>query len=110
MTDKILSLLGLARRAGKLELGFDAAVSAAREKRARLLLAAKDVSEKTFKNLRYEGERAEIPAIRLPASMEETGRACGSKAGVLAVTDRGFAESLLGKLEQRSQEKEEGSI
>lgn len=110
MKDSGLSLLGLARRAGKLEAGFDAAVSAAREKRAALLLAAADVSEKTFKNLRYEGDRAGIPAVRLPFPMEETGRACGVKAGVLAVTDRGFARALLDKTEQRLQEKEERSI
>ena len=56
--DKLLSLLGLARRAGKIEPGFDAAVSAARGHKAALLLAARDISEKTLKNLRYEGDRA----------------------------------------------------
>ncbi len=107
MTDKVLSLLGLARRAGKLEAGFDASVSAARKKRAELLLAAADVSEKTFQNLRYEADRANVPAVRLPVGMEEAGRACGVKAGVLAVTDRGFAKALLNGMEQRLREKEE---
>ena len=59
--DKLLSLLGLARRAGKIEPGFDAAVSAARGHKAALLLAARDISEKTLKNLRYEGDRAGVP-------------------------------------------------
>lgn len=104
MNNDVLSLLGLIRRAGKLEAGFDAAVGAAREGRARLLLAARDVSEKTFKNLCYEGERAKIPAIRIPAAMEETGRACGVKAGVLAVTDKGFAEAVYNKLEREKEE------
>lgn len=108
--NKVLSLLGLARRAGKLEAGFDAAASAAREKRARLLLAASDISEKTFKNLRYEGERAGIPAVRLAAAMDEMGRACGVKAGVLAVDDQGFAQALLGAMEQMEREKEEQAI
>lgn len=110
MENRALSMLGLIRKAGKLEAGFDASKAAARENRARLLLAARDVSEKTFKNLCYEGERAGIPTARLSASMEETGRACGIKAGVLAVTDRGFAKALLGKLDQKPQEKEEPSI
>lgn len=110
MKDKALSLLGLARRAGKLEAGFDAAAISAREKRARLLLAARDVSDKTFKNLRYEADRAGIPAVRLEAEMEETGRACGVKAGVLAVTDEGFAKALLGMTEEMEREKEERTI
>ena len=107
MADKVLSLLGLARRAGKLEAGFDAAVSAARAKKARLLIAAADVSEKTVKNLKYEGDRVGIPTVRGNAGMEETGRACNVRAGVLAVTDQGFAAALLKELER---EKEETSL
>ena len=88
--DKLLSLLGLARRAGKVEPGFDAAVNAARSGRAALLLAAGDISEKTVKNLRYEGDRAGVPTLRVAQGMEELGRACGTRAGVLAIVDRGF--------------------
>ncbi len=108
--DKVMSLLGLARRAGKLEAGFDATVSAARKGAARLLLAASDVSEKTYKNLEYEAKRAEIPAVRLKAGMEETGRACGVRAGVLAVTDQGFARALLNTAEQMERKKEERTL
>ena len=107
MADKVLSLLGLARRAGKLEAGFDAAVSAARAKKAHLLLAARDVSEKTVKNLKYEGDRVEIPTARIKAGMEEMSRACNVRAGVLAVTDQGFAAALTQMLER---EKEETSL
>ena len=69
--DKLLSLLGLARRAGKIEPGFDAAATAAKSGKAALLLAARDISEKTVKNLRYEGDRAGIPTLRVSAGMEE---------------------------------------
>ncbi len=108
--DKVMSLLGLARRAGKLEAGFDATVSAARKGTARLLLAASDVSEKTYKNLEYEAKRAEIPVVRLKAGMEEAGRACGVRAGVLAVTDQGFARAVLNAAEQMERKKEERTL
>jgi|UPI00082D909B ribosomal protein L7Ae-like RNA K-turn-binding protein len=104
---KLLSMLGLARRAGKLESGFDAAVIAAREGKAALLLAARDISEKTFQNLRYEAEKAGIPVVRIPADIEETSRACGRKAGVHALTDRGFAKAVLSMVEDGKREKEE---
>ncbi len=110
MANRTLSLLGLARRAGKLEAGFDAVVSAARSKNACLLLAAGDISEKTFQNLKYEGARAGIPVVRLSTDRAETGRACGVKAGVLAVTDRGFAQALLAAMEQTERKKEEYSL
>ncbi|MGI6255739.1 MAG: L7Ae/L30e/S12e/Gadd45 family ribosomal protein [Acutalibacter sp.] len=105
--DKLLSLLGLARRAGKVEPGFDAAVSAARSGKAHLLLAARDISEKTVKNLRYEGDRAGTVTVRLTCSMEELGRACGARAGVLAVTDKGFAKAIGGLAGAATEDKEE---
>ncbi len=103
MTDKTLSLLGLSRRAGKLEAGFDAAVLAARAGKAALLVAAKDISEKTFKNLCYEGGRAGVPVRRLKADMAAAGKACGVKAGVLAVTDEGFAGAVCKELEKEEE-------
>ena len=104
---RLLSLLGLARRARKIEPGFDAAAGAAREGRAALLLAAGDISEKTEKNLRYEGDRAGIPTLRVAVGMEELGRACGVRAGVLAVTDKGFAKAVRDLAEAATEEKEE---
>lgn len=95
MTDKALSLLGLCRRAGKLEGGFDMCTQAARHGEAKLLLAAVDISEKTCKNLRFEAERAGIPCARVEAPMAQLGKACGLRAGVLAVTDQGFSKALL---------------
>lgn len=94
MGNKLLSLLGLCRRAGRLEAGFDACQKAARSGRAALLAAAGDISEKTYKNLRYEAQRAGIPAVRLEASIEELGHACGVRAGVAAVCDKGFAAAV----------------
>lgn len=101
--NKVLSLLGLARRAGRLEAGFDACQKAARTGRAALLAAAEDISDKTYKNLRYEAQRAGIPAVRLGASMAELSHACGVRAGVAAVNDKGFAGAVLKELEKPGQ-------
>lgn len=109
--DKLLGLLGLCRRAGRLEGGFDACREAARDRRAALLIAAADVSEKTYKNLCYEANRAGIGAVRIDADMAELGRACGLRAGVVSVNDRGFAGAILTEYGKRAQntraEKEE---
>ncbi len=108
--DKALSLLGLARRAGKLEAGFDAVKEAARAGRAALLLAAADISPKTWKNLQYEADRAGCQAVRLEADMETLGRACKVRAGVLAVTDQGFAGAVVKEWNTRYPMKEENSV
>ena len=110
MKHRLLSLLGLARRAGKLEAGFDAATSALRAGKAALAAGAEDLSPKTWKNLRYEAGRAHVPAARLQVGMEELGRACGVKAGALAVTDEGFAKAILGMTDVVKLEKEEHAL
>lgn len=101
--NKVLSLLGLARRAGRLEAGFDACQKAARTGKAALLAAASDISDKTYKNLCYEAQRAGIPAVRLQAPIEELGHACGVRAGVVAVNDKGFAGAVMKELERLDQ-------
>ena len=90
-TDKVLSMLGICRRAGKLEAGFDLVCEKIREKKAYLTLTAQDISDKTFKNLKYEADKQKIPCRRIGADRICLGKACGIKAGVLAVTDEGMA-------------------
>ena len=71
------------------------------------LLYTSDISEKTLKNLRYEGDRAGVPTLRGDFGMEELGRACGMRAGVLAITDKGFAKAVKELAEAVTEEKEE---
>ena len=47
MNSKVLTMLGFAAKAGKLSFGMDAAVSSIKAKKARLIIVAADVSEKS---------------------------------------------------------------
>jgi Ribosomal protein HS6-type (S12/L30/L7a) len=107
MQDKLLAMLGLARRAGRLYAGFDLAVEKIRENQAVLAIAAADISDKTFKNLLFESERKGIKAIRLSVNMEELGKACGVRAGIAIITDSGFAEAVMRLYEGHDKKKEE---
>lgn len=95
MKNKLLSLLGLMRRAGKLIYGFDSSVEAAKNKKAVCLLYAYDISEKTEKNLKYEAEKYGVEIVKLNLNISEAGGAIGKKAGVFALTDAGFMKSAL---------------
>lgn len=88
--NKLLSLLGLARRAGKLVCGYDASVEAAANAEAKGLIAALDISDKTFKNLKFEADKYGIPCLRMVETTFEASAATGRKAGVFAVCDEGF--------------------
>ena len=95
MKNKLLSLLGLMRRAGKLINGFDSAIETAKNKKAVCLLYAYDISEKTEKNLKYEAEKYGVEIVKLNLNISEAGGAIGKKAGVFALTDEGFKKSAL---------------
>ena len=78
--DPILHLLGLAKKAGRLEIGEEPVGAAARAHQARVLLLAADAAPNT---------------VRL-------GR---SSCAMLAVTDFGFAAALAEKLAARDEER-----
>lgn len=66
--NRALSALGLARRAGKLNWGFDTAVEAMRSGACGVVILAADLSDKTKKNVRFEAESIMYPfwSLRLP--------------------------------------------
>ena len=92
MKTKLLSLLGLARRAGRLSLGNDPVLESIRKKESCLLLAAEDLSPRTAKGIRSAA--GNVPLMRISVSMEEIGMAVGKRAGILSVNDAGFANRI----------------
>ena len=96
--NRILSLIGLAYRAGKLKFGSDSVNEAIRGKRKpELVLIASDVSDNSLKRI-YDGCAFHgVRNIRLSESMEELGHIIGGRSGVAcaAVLDKGFAERII---------------
>lgn len=105
--NKILSMLGLARRAGKLSGGYDASVEKIRNAEALLLIAAADISEKTYKNLEFEAKKQGIPCVRIDDSMAELSKACAIRTGIVAVLDSGFSKAIRSLIESGQTEKKE---
>ena len=94
MEDKLLSLLGLARRAGKLALGADAAEEALCGGKAALAVLAADISPRTEEAARRAAARYGVPVCKLRWTMDRLGAAVGKRAGVIAVKDAGFAGAI----------------
>lgn len=95
MSNSLLQLLGIARRAGKLVFGSEAAGEALDAGRAGLVLLAQDLSPRTVKAVSAAAERSGAKAATIRPKMDDLARAVGKRSGVIAVTDRGFAEKLL---------------
>ncbi len=95
MNDKLLHFLGIARRAGRLSLGNDAAIEAMRKGHTKLLLLASDLSPRTAGGVRFAAEEEEVTLVEAKATMDEISMALGKRTGVIAVNDAGFAKKLL---------------
>ena len=105
MNDKFLSLLGMARRAGKLSLGHDAAISSVVRSSAKLCVLSCEGSQRLKNEMEhscsYNGKS--IPLIITDYTITELSAAIGSKAAVLTVDDEGFAKALAEKYTDRKE-------
>lgn len=95
MNDRFLSMLGIARRAGKTEFGYDKALSAVHSRKAKAVFCAADLSPKTKRGLDLAADGTSIKIISTDRSMFDISNAVGSKTGVVAVTDLGIAKKLV---------------
>ena len=99
MSNAILSLIGLCKKAGRLEAGEEPVGAAARAHHARLLLVAADAADNTRRRCAHFAEAGAVPWTELPFSKAELGGAVGrSSCALAAVTDVGFASSLAARL------------
>ena len=98
--DKILSLVGLATRAGKTASGEFCTEKEVKTGRAALVIVAGDASENTKKKFRDMCEFYEVP-IYFIANKEELGKFCGKEfRASLAVQDENFAKAMMKELEK----------
>ena len=107
---KLLSLLGMCRRAGRLSCGHDAAIGSVRSKSAKLCLLSSDSSQRLRKEIEREAafEGRDIPVRMLFSTIEEICKATGLKSAVVTVNDEGFAKTLINKLNDNKSGKERG--
>ncbi len=97
--DPILQLLGLARKAGRLEAGEEPVGAACRAHQARLVLLASDAASNTSRRAAHFGEAGSVLWLTLPFSKAELGALLGrSSCAMLALTDFGLAASVVEKL------------
>ncbi len=96
MNDKILSLLGFAAKAGKLSFGTHATEFAVETAKAKLVVIASDISDKSIKEIKFKADKKQIPVIILKNTDKQTLTArIGKNCGIVAVNDSGFATAVL---------------
>ncbi|MCE5285110.1 MAG: ribosomal L7Ae/L30e/S12e/Gadd45 family protein [Pelosinus sp.] len=93
--NKIISLLGLAQKAGKLSSGEVAVEKAVKTGKAKLLLIAADSSEATKKGYKDMAAYYQVPLYET-LSKQELGECIGKvQRAAVAVVDAGFSKALI---------------
>ena len=97
--DRSLAILGMAKKAGKLAVGGDAASTAARRGEAVLVITASDASEGSVRRAKMNAEANNVEYIAVPFTMFELGSTAGrGSPGTIAFLDKGLANSFKEKL------------
>jgi len=91
---KICGLIGLATKAGKVTAGSDACIEAIEKKSIKLILIAKDASDRT-KNIFYEKCKQFNIKIYDGLTIDEISKSIGKQnKAVIGIKEKGFAEAI----------------
>ena len=98
--DKVLGMIGLAKRAGKIASGEFMCDKAIKSGQSRLIIIASDISENSKKALCDACKYYGVEYIQY-ATSEELGKFSGSeKRVVVSVNDDNFKNAILSKIER----------
>ena len=97
--EHVLSMIGLAKKAGRLEVGEEPVGAAARAKKARIILVASDAAPSSFRRAQSFAEAGSSILLTIPADKDRLGSCLGrTSVAMVAVTDIGFADAIVKKL------------
>ena len=106
MTEQVLSMLGLAKKAGRVETGEEPVGAAARARKARVILVARDAGPSSQRRAFSFAQTGACLCLTLPADKDALGRALGrTSVAMCAVTEIGFAGAIVKKLAAMDGEK-----
>lgn len=100
--DPVLSMVGIAMKAGKAVSGEYKTENAVKTGKAYLAIIAKDASENTKKKFKNMCEFYEVP-FQLYGSKDTLGHSIGKEfRASIAITDEGIAQAIMKKWTRRS--------
>ena len=99
MTDRILGLIGMMRKASALVIGEDRVSEAVQQGRVKILMMPSDAGNRVREYAAHAVENRHLQMIELPYQTEMLSAAVGlSNCQIAAVTDLGFAKAVISML------------
>ena len=97
MNSKVLSMLGLSRRAGAVIIGTDLVTKALPSGKVKLVMYAENASPNTEKKITDKCKFYGVQCIKAPHGVDDIAHAIGklSAVSVVGVTDENFSKELV---------------
>lgn len=93
---RIMGMLGLTRRAGKVIYGFDAVLKEIAVGKVKAVFLSSDASPRTSEKIQGACQDSRIKLAILPITKEQLGRCIGrDDTAVAAIGDKSFADRIL---------------
>ena len=106
--DRALNYMGLARKAGLIELGEEPVGAVARARKARLVVVAQDATDHTWRRAKSFVAGSEQICLKVPYSKDQLGQAVGrTELALAAFTDPALALAFVQALNQPERYKAE---
>lgn len=97
--NNLYGLIGLARRAGKLNFGTESAEESIKKQKAKLVIVAEDSSNRTKKNFEELCKIQNVP-IRIVGTIEDLSQSIGqANKAVVTIKDENFAKELIKRID-----------
>ena len=106
--DRALNYVGLARKAGLIELGEEPVGAVARARKARLVVVAQDATDHTWRRAKSCVAGSEQMCLKIPYTKDQLGQAVGrTELALAAFTDPALALAFCKALEHPERYKTE---
>ena len=92
--EKLVSFIGLAKKARAIEIGKDATYESIAKGNAKLILLAHDLSERSFKDIKKVADENNIYVIKSTVTMSQYELVLNRKAGIICIKNSGFADKI----------------
>ena len=92
--NKVYGMLGISAKAGKVVAGTDIVIENMKRKKVSLVVVAEDASEKTKKEMIFNGNKFNVEIIFF-GDIDSNSKAIGkSNKAIIGILDKGLAESI----------------
>ncbi len=96
MNDKFLALIGFASKSGNLSFGADSVNESLKRNKAKLVIIANDISDKSRKEIKFFASKSDVPVLDAEYDISVLSHATGKKGGIISVNEIGFANAIKG--------------